>query len=29
MFARVGVPGEARLAGVTGLTWGSFYTITR
>jgi hypothetical protein len=22
-FARVGVPGEARLAGVTGLTWGS------
>ena len=24
MFARVGVPGEARLAGVTGLTWGSF-----
>jgi hypothetical protein len=22
-FARVGAPGEARLAGVTGLTWGS------
>jgi hypothetical protein len=29
MFARVGVPSEARLAGVTGLTWGSFLVLHR